>query len=83
MSLFVQLVVGEFELVKINDCVHPVRAEGRGFGVHVQPCWGTLFLKTLHPRRVLVFVTILVHGSHVHQENIVDIGVQVKDFNFD
>ena len=35
VSLFVQLVVGEFELVKINDRVHPVRAEGRGFGVHV------------------------------------------------
>ena len=49
MALFVQLVVGELELVEVDDHVHPVRAKSRGIGVYVQPCRRALFFKAFHP----------------------------------
>ncbi len=37
MSVVVQLVVGELELVEGDDLLHPVGAAGGGVGVHVDP----------------------------------------------
>ena len=37
MAVFIQLIVGELELVEGDDLFHPLSALGRGVWVHVDP----------------------------------------------
>ncbi len=83
MSLLVELIVGELELVEVDDGVHPVCPQGGRVGMHVKPSRRALLLETLDPVGVLVFVAVLVHGRHVHQENVVGRGVEVKQLDFE
>ncbi len=78
MSLLIQLVIGELEFIKIDDHIHPVRAEGWRVRVCVRTCGGTLLFEAAYPRRVLVLVAILVHGDHVHQESVGSVRVEIK-----
>ena len=66
MALFIQLVVGEFEFVEVDDNRSPVGSQGRGVRVDVESCWCTLFLETAHPP-CIVLVAILIHWNHVHE----------------
>ena len=49
MSLFVQLVVCELELVEVDDSVHPVAAQVGGVWVDVETGRRTLLLEALDP----------------------------------
>ena len=82
MALPVQLVVGEFEFVEVDDSIHPVGTRAGGVRVNIEPGGGTLLLETLHPRGVLVLVSIFVHRCHVHEQNVRGIGIQVKQLKF-
>ena len=83
MQLLVQLVVGELELVEVDDHVGPVGAQSRRVGMDVEPGRRALFFKTLHPRGVLVLVAVLIHWHHVHEENVVCVWVQIKELDLD
>lgn len=72
MALLVQLVVGEFQFVEIDDNGGPVGAQGWGIWVDVQPSWSTLLLKAADPASI-VFVAVLVHWGHVHQQDVRDV----------
>ena len=74
MSLLVKLVIGQLQLVEIDDSVHPVGPKSRGVGMNVEPRRRTLLLETFHPGRVLVLVAVLVHRGHVHQQDVVGVG---------
>lgn len=78
MPLFVQLVVGELELVEADDRIHPVRTERGRVRVSVETGLGTLFFETADPGRILVLVAVLVDRYHVHAEGVVGVGIQVK-----
>lgn len=79
MSLLVKLVVGELEFVEVNNGVHPVRAQGWGVRVNVEPGRRALLLEALHPCRVLVLVAVFVDGCHVHEEDVMGGRVEVKE----
>ena len=66
MSLFVQLIVSELELVEVDDHIHPMRPEGGRVGVHVETGGGAFLFETPNPSGVLVLVSVLVHWDHVH-----------------
>lgn len=83
MSLLIQLIIGELELVKVDDHVHPVRAKRRRVGMSVGARGRTLLFEAAHPGRVLVLVAILVHGNHVHQERVRCVGVEIKQLHFE
>jgi hypothetical protein len=82
MALLVQLVVGEFQFVEVDDDGGPVGAEGRGVRVDVEPGGGTLLLKAADPASI-VLVAILVDGSHVHEKDVGDVWLQVVELHFD
>lgn len=83
MSLLVQLVISELELVKVDDSVHPVRAKVGGVRVHIETCRRTLLFKTPHPHGVLVLIAILVYWCHIHEQDVSGVGIQVKQLNFE
>ena len=82
MALLVQLVIGQLELVEVDDGVHPVCASIGGVGMDVEPGGGALLLKAPHPGRVLVLVAVLVHRRHVHQQDVGGVWVQIVQLHF-
>ena len=83
VSLFVQLIIGELELIKVDDHVHPVGAQGRRVWVHVQAGGGALLFKAADPSRVLVLVAIFVDWDHVHVQSVGGVGVEIEQFHFE
>ena len=75
MALLVKLIIGELELVKVDDHFRPVRSESRGVRMDVEAGRRALLLEALHPGRVLVLVAVLVHRGHVHEQDVVGVGV--------
>lgn len=82
MALLVQLVIGQLQLVEVDDCIHPVCSRVRGVWVDVETCWGALLLEAANPGRVLVLVAVLVDWGHVHEEDVSGVRVKVKQFHF-
>ena len=82
MALLVQLVVGQFQFVEVDDNRSPVGAQGRGVRVDVQTSRGTLFLETADPACV-VLVAVLVDWCHVHQQYVGHIWLQVIELHLD
>lgn len=83
MSLLVQLVVCELELVEIDDSVHPMAAQVRRVWVHIKTSWRTLLLEAFDPGRVLVFVSILVDRRHVHEQDVGGVWIEIKELHFE
>lgn len=82
MALPIQLVVGEFQLIEVDDRVHPMRAWTGRVWVDVETSGRTLLFKASYPHGVLILVTILVHRSHVHEQNVHRVGIQIKQLDF-
>ena len=82
MALLVQLVVGELQFVEVDDDGGPVCPEGRGVWVDVEAGGGTFLLEAAHPAGI-VLVAILVHGSHVHEEDVGHVRLQVIQLHLD
>lgn len=63
MSIFVQLIVGEFQFVKGHYLFHPIGAGSRWVGMHVDPGRGDgIRLASHHPtgakkNNIIIFIT--------------------------
>ena len=80
MSVLVQVVVGQLELVEGDHLLHPDCPGGRRVGVDVEPAGHVGFCFTgHHPFRVVVLVAGVVHGYNVHEENVLGILLQPRD----
>ena len=80
MSVLVQIVVGQFELVEGDHLFHPDGAGGRRVRVDVEPTGHVgLGLARHHPLRVVVLVAGVVHGHDVHQQDVLGVLLQARD----
>lgn len=83
MSILVQIVVGQFQLVEAHWLLHPVGAGGRGVGVDVEAPGHVWFrFSGDHPLWVVVLVATVVHGHNVNQEDVLRVGVQALQIHF-
>ena len=79
VSVLVEVVVGELELVEEHGLLHPVGARGRGVRVDVETARHVgLGLPRHHPLRVVVLVAAVVQRHDVHQQDV--LGVRVEAF---
>ena len=79
MSVVVQEVVGELELVEADDLLHPLSAFSWGIRVDVDPTRHVgVRLARHHPggRVEGVAVALVVHRHEVHHDHVVRQGVQ-------
>ena len=82
MSVLVEVVVGQLQLVEEDGLFHPVSTGGRGVGVDVEPPRHVgLSLARHHPLRVVVLVATVVERYYVHEEDV--LGVWVEPFESD
>ena len=82
MAILIQLIVGELQLVKGDDLLHPLSTLGRGVRVDMDP-WRTVgvCLARHHPAARVegVPVALVIHGHKVHDQHVVLHGVQAKE----
>ena len=83
ISELVQLVIGEFELVEVNDRFHPVSSESGGVWVNVKPRGRAVFLEALLPRGVLELVAIFITRRYVHEQDIALLRVKIQQLYFE
>lgn len=84
MSVLVQVVVGQLQLVEGYGLFHPVRTRGRGIRVDVEPAWHVRFsFAGDYPVRVVVFVAAVVDGYDIHQQDVLGVRVKTIERHFD
>lgn len=77
MTLLVQGIVGKLEFVERYRLVHPVLASGRRLWMnkHSSKHMG-LCLPTGLPPAAIPFVSVIVHGGDVHDQDVLLAGIQ-------
>ena len=82
MSVLVEVVIGQLELVEEDGLFHPVGSRGWRVGMDVESTRHVgLCLARHHPLRVVVLVTTVVQRYYVHEEDV--LGVWVEPFQCD
>ena len=80
MSILIQIVVGELQLVECDRLLQPVGPRGRAVRVDVEsPGHVGLGFPRHHPLGVVVLVAAVVQGYDVDQEDVLGVGVQALE----
>ena len=85
MSLFVDDVVGEFELVERQRSTHPVLSGGWRVGMNMDLSasdW-LIGLAGNDPPVVLVLVSVAVNRDDVDHYDVVDVGIETAHFQLE
>lgn len=82
MSVIVQLIVREFQLVEGNRLLHPVGSVRRAIGMYVDSGgWDRICSTSNYPGAAVkrVSVPLVVAGHEIHHQQIVDGRIQAKE----
>ena len=86
MTVVVQLVIGQLELVKRDRLLHPLRPGGGAVRVHVYP-WRRhgVGLARHHPARAVegVPVALVVDRDEVHHQHVLRVQVQAAQLHLE
>lgn len=77
VTLLVQGIVGKFKFVEGHWLMHPELASGRGFWMNKHSPQNMWFCPpTGLPPTAIPFVSVIVHGGYVHDQDVLLTGIQ-------
>lgn len=83
VSVLIQIIVSEFKFVERHRLLHPMGPGSRRIRMYVESSGHVRFCFSGHyPFRVVVFVTAIVNGDYVDEENIFWVWIQTFQADF-
>ena len=85
VTKLIQMIVCEFNLLKTNSLSHPLGTGCWAIRMDIQTSRSGLrfSLPSNNPLGIVIFITVIIHGNKIHDQDVFQFRIQSRDGDFD